>query len=268
MRSKVTTISHKFAKGFTLIEMILVLSIIAVLARVVLSGLNFSTSSQLSSSIKALTTQIRGSYDNALFSGHINRIVFDLKKNEYWTEEAPSLENERPPLWENDSELYNTQKNQLDDFRKKLAQKAQAESKRMSPFSSNDNPIFYSNRNLIVVNRKSLEEIKWVEQKNDPIQRKHLIGRAVITKFISGLNNKVYDYNTFSKNKDENNFVYIYFLPDGTTSPTSLQVGLKNENSSIVSTEANLKTLNLNTLTGLVSLYDGEREPNFHSGKM
>ncbi len=81
-------------RGFTLIELTVVLFIIAVVMGIVVPRLMDLTGVELRSEVMRLSSTIRYVYSRAVFSKTAYfRIKFDLKKNEYWVEKCtPSLE--------------------------------------------------------------------------------------------------------------------------------------------------------------------------------
>lgn len=216
----------------------------------------------MSVSIRNLSSQIRSAYDNAVFSGHMQRMVINIKTGEFWVEQAPQNFNGRPPLSldENDPLQVSNKQNYLE----MLDEKFQNLSHRQSPYSSEDNPIYYSIRSIPVVQKNILQPIKWLEVNDGIISRQFLPGRVIFAKFMSGLSSQVYEYTSIvsSSNSQQNKFAYIYFLPDGTTTPTSIQLAIKNKNNMISENDAKY-TLNLNTLTGQSYLLEGFQDANF-----
>ncbi|MES2614218.1 MAG: type II secretion system protein [Bdellovibrionota bacterium] len=249
-------------RGFTLLEIILVLALIGGIASVILPNLNVTIDSQMSTSIRNFSSAIRSAYDNAVFSGRVQRMVIDIRKGAFWVEQAPPGFNGRPPLFDND-------KNTLQESSKKrllesLEEKAKNGDHRASPYSSEDNPIFYTLRSIPVVQKKILIPAKWIEVSDGVISKKSLLGSVVVAKFISGLSTTSLEYASVAQSTDskETKYGYIYFLPNGTATPTSIQLGIKNSDNMI--SEDGLKyTLNLNTLTGVTNLLEGFQDANF-----
>ena len=167
--------------GFSLLEIILVLALIGGIASVILPNLRVTIDSQMSVSIKNLSSQIHGAYDNAIFSGRMQRMIINIKTGEFWVEEAPMDYNGRPPL-------IDEAKNTLMESNKKtfldmLDEKQKNDSNRQSPYSSDDNPIYYSIRSIPVVQRKVLLPVKWNEVSDSVISKQSLSGNVVFAKF-------------------------------------------------------------------------------------
>ncbi len=81
-------------KGFTLIELVVVLFIMVVVLGIATPRLMDLTSVELRTSTQRLSSTIRYVYSKAVFSKtDYYRMKFDLKKNEYWVETCvPSVE--------------------------------------------------------------------------------------------------------------------------------------------------------------------------------
>ena len=76
--------------GFSLLEVLLVMAIIASAAAFIIPQLTISDRSAVMAAFREFTGTIRGTYDNALLTGQLHRIVISPKTGEYWTEIAPA----------------------------------------------------------------------------------------------------------------------------------------------------------------------------------
>lgn len=72
--------------GFTLIEIIFVISIIGLAYFVALPQFNLATGSDVAVKLGQVATDIRSAFDNAVLSGKTHRMVFVLATGEYWLE--------------------------------------------------------------------------------------------------------------------------------------------------------------------------------------
>jgi hypothetical protein len=63
------------------------IALIAGFYALLLPSLNL-TSSQVSDSLSLLSQDIRGAFDTAVLDGKVHRLVFDIKKNQYWLEKT------------------------------------------------------------------------------------------------------------------------------------------------------------------------------------
>lgn len=250
--------------GFTLLEIIIVLAIIGALAGVIIPNLHMTFDSQMSSSLKTLTATIHESYNDALFSKRMHRMVLNIKTGEYWVEQAPVDFKGRPPLIQGDSLTSSIKEDAIKSFLDAMNEKTKNQSKREIQTSTSGNPTYYSLRSIPEVQKDVLIPIKWIEVNTSTITKNKLNGDVIFAKFISGINSKIVEYKDV-KNKidnDENNFCYIYFLIDGVTTPASLQLAIKNKENDI-DDKASKYTVYLNALTGQSSLLEGFQDANF-----
>ncbi len=221
----------------------------------------------MSSSLRNFTAQVRSAYNSAIFSGRLHRMVIDIKKSEYWVEQAPLGFEGRPPAIDNvdesDSLLKTDRRKRLLDS---LDDKAKQQMNREMTTSSSSNKKFYSIRSIPVVQREILRPITWQEINDSIIYKQKFLGRVVVAKFTSGLISKEIKYEDMAKSGDKNktNYAYIYFLPNGSLTPTSLQMTSKSaEEPSLLETNGPKFTLNINTLTGQTRLLEGFQNADF-----
>lgn len=83
---------------------------------------------------------------------------------------------------------------------------------------------------------------------------------------LTSLSAKKYDYVEIFSNSDKTKkeYAYIYFLPNGTATSTSIKLAMQNKNNpSAISEEGPKYTLNLNSLTGECNLLEGFQDANF-----
>lgn len=261
------TIKKKQQDGFSLFEIIIVLALIGTIAVVIIPNLKLSIDSQMSASLRNLTGQIRSAYDDAIFTGRIHRMIFDLKTGEYWVEQAPLGYEGRPPMLETVSEAEALQKQDkrkelvkyLDDRYKELAE-------RPMPLSDVSDSKNYSVRSIAVVQRKALKPIDWKEINDAVIYRQKLASSIVFAQIMSSLSPKKYEYVEIITNSDKTKkeYAYIYFLPNGTATSTSIKLAmLSKDNSTAISEDGPKYTLNLNSLTGECNLLEGFQDANF-----
>jgi len=76
------------AAGFTLIEIIIVISLVATVYFVALPQFNLVTGTDVAVKLGQLAADIRSGYDTAVLSGKTHRLVFTLATGEYWLEVA------------------------------------------------------------------------------------------------------------------------------------------------------------------------------------
>lgn len=262
---------RKFIKskqqGFTLIEIILVIAIIGAVAGVVIPNLTLSVDSQISSGLRNLTGQIRAAYDDAIFSGRIHRMIFDIKTGEYWVEQAPLGFEGRPPLMDSDSESESLlKKDKRNDLIKSLDEKYKNLSDRQMPTNTTSNMKYYSIRSIPVVQRKILRPIEWREINDAVTYRQKLPGNVIFAQVLSAASSKKYEYVAIANNNDKTKkeYAYIYFLPNGTATATSIKLATKgNSIDASIAEDGPKFTVNLNSLTGESNLLEGFQDANF-----
>ncbi len=254
-------------QGFTLIEIILVLALIGAVAGVVIPNLTLTIDSQMSSALRNLTGQIRSAYDDAIFTGRLHRMVFNIKTGEYWVEQAPLGFEGRPPLIESGSETDTILKrDKRNDLIKSLDDKAKNAADKQMPTSTTTDTKYYSLRSIPVVQRKVLRPIEWREVNDAVTYRQKLPGKVIFAQITSMISYKTFNYvEIFSKSeKGKKVYSYIYFLPNGTASPTSIKLATRqNRNEGAIDDEGLKYTINLNTLTGESHLLEGFQDANF-----
>ncbi len=97
---------NRSGKGFTLIELTVVLFIIAVVMGLVVPRIMDLTGVQLRSDAQRLSSTIRYVYSRAVFSKtSYYRIKFDFKKNEYWVEKCMPTLDTNTCEWKQDNDV-------------------------------------------------------------------------------------------------------------------------------------------------------------------
>lgn len=74
--------------GFSLIEVLIVVALIAFVYGVALPQLNLRTGAEIATNVNRLAGDIRSAYDLAVLSGKTYRMVFMLGTGDYWLEQA------------------------------------------------------------------------------------------------------------------------------------------------------------------------------------
>jgi len=251
-------------RGFTLLEIILVFAIISVIATVILPNLRTSVDSQMRTSIDNFSAQIKAVYDDAVFTGRIHRLVVDVKTGTFWAEQAPIDFSGRPTA----IDAANTNDFMKQEALKTLLTNWESEEKnlanRLSSLSTEHNSIYYTIRSIPLVQKDVLHPIPWKEVTDGLIYRQQLPEDIMIARFLSVLSTDVLEYSSAIQSKDKNKqyFGYIYFLPDGTATGTSIRLATK-DNHGAQTENAAKYTLNLNTLTGQTHLLEGFQNADF-----
>jgi prepilin-type N-terminal cleavage/methylation domain-containing protein len=76
--------------GFTLIELLVVVTLIVFLTTIALPSITSYFQISLNSATREMATTVKEAYNSTVVTGRIHRMVYDLKKSEYWVEVGPT----------------------------------------------------------------------------------------------------------------------------------------------------------------------------------
>ncbi len=79
----------RLEKGFTLIEVMIVVFIIALISAVILPSISNYFKVSIESSAREMSSVIREAYQSSVVTGKVYRVVYDFEKKEYWVEAGP-----------------------------------------------------------------------------------------------------------------------------------------------------------------------------------
>ncbi len=85
-----TGIQRKDVGGFSLIELIVTVAIITLITVFALPSISSYFQVSLASSSREIAAIVKETYNSAVITGKVHRIVYDLKKQEYWVESGPA----------------------------------------------------------------------------------------------------------------------------------------------------------------------------------
>ena len=134
------------------------------------------------------------------------------------------------------------------------------------PTSTASNMKYYSIRSIPVVQRKILKPIEWREINDAVTYRQKLQGNVVFAQILSAVTSKKFDFVAITNNNDKSKkeYAYIYFLPNGTATATSIKLATRSKNiETSINEEGPKFTINLNSLTGESNLLEGFQDANF-----
>ncbi len=86
----VTSRTSTRSNGFSLIEMLIVIALMAVIALVAAPSISSVLRVSLNSATRELASVIKEAYNSAVVTGKVHRVVYDLRKQQYWVERGPA----------------------------------------------------------------------------------------------------------------------------------------------------------------------------------
>lgn len=76
-------------RGFTLIEMIVVVAIIAIIAAFALPSITSYFQVSIETASRELSSTVKETYEATVMTGKVHRLAYDLKNGQYWAEVGP-----------------------------------------------------------------------------------------------------------------------------------------------------------------------------------
>jgi prepilin-type N-terminal cleavage/methylation domain-containing protein len=77
-------------RGFTLIEIVIVISLVAFVYSIAMPNLGLTSDSEIATTLGRVNSDFRAAYDLAVLSGKNYRFVFHLRSGDYWLESTDS----------------------------------------------------------------------------------------------------------------------------------------------------------------------------------
>lgn len=242
--------------GFTLLEIILVLAIFGAIAAVILPNVGLTIGSRMSMGLRELAGTIRATYDNSILTGRVNRLVINLRTNEYWVEEAPFGFSGRPSAQSSDGSAF---AQRMEDSRARLMEdldRAASEARRSG--GGSDERV-YTVRSFLVAQRASLKEAKWGEVEDTILTRRRLpSGLLFWSVATEGMSRPL----SFSQLSD-GEVAFVYFFPWGEAFRTQIQIASQSPETGGYDENGPKNTLALDSLSGQSSILEGLQEADF-----
>ena len=234
-------------RGFTLLEILLVLGIIGAVSAAVLPNIGLTASSQMRVTLRDLTQTMRATFDAAVISGRLHRLVFEPKTGTYWAEAAPVGFVGRPPVAQNADEgtFGNETRTRLIEALNHLT----AEPRRMRDQEDR----YYSFRSVLVMRRKVLEPVKWTEIDDSLLSKRKVAGSVALYSLKTP---SMAEKLTLQKAADKETGV-IYFFPSGSAEGARIQLVTRKDDGEPSETEGPRYTIKLDPLTGQSELLEG-----------
>lgn len=242
--------------GFTLLEIILVLAIFGSVASVILPNIGLTVGSRMSMALRELSGTMRATYDNAVLSGRINRLVVNLKSGEYWVEMAPVGFSGRPSAQSSDKSAT---EQRLEDSRARLIEdldKATADTRRAGGGNSDR---AYGVRSILVAQRGVLKEAKWAEIEDAILTRRRLpTGLLFWSVAVEGMT-RALGYNDLR----DGDTAFVYFFPWGEANRAQIQLASQAPEGGGLDEKSPKNTLALDALSGQSSILEGLQDAEF-----
>jgi len=236
-------------------EVLIVLGIIAAISAAILPNLGLTPGSQMSLGLRDITNNIRATYDSAVLTGRVHRLVIHPTTSEYWAEQAPLGFEGRPPLAEDTSGTGATAAFNADARVRLLEELDKAASE---PRKAQKGDRTYSARSMLVVQRRILKPIKWTEVDDAVLFKRTLPGSVGFNSVVTdGMRKKLELQETTEKD-----FAYVYFFPDGTVQQAAMQIGLKKGEKEIDDMGPKFSVY-IDPLSGRSELLEGFQDPEF-----
>ena len=231
----------KQSSGFSLFELLIVMAAIGAIAAMILPSINISFGSKVSHSARELAMMMKASLNEAVISGKVHRIVFDLKEGSYWAEKLGSETAMRFEVNPEDLSLFekDAQKRLFDAIKEKKTQL-----KSMTSITETEVP---NSLDLIIEQGSVFEKRDWVSLDGTLLSKKVLDTSLMFLKVKTDLMLDPKEF--FSSTAPGKEQAYLYFFPEGFTSSAYIQISSLLKNQSEIS-KASGVTLVLNALSG------------------
>lgn len=240
----------------------IVLALIALIASVILPALRRSTKSAITDAVNQLSSQIKLAYNDAIFTGRVHRMVFDVQDGKFWTEIAPKGFMGRAPVVTQETQAREAEKIKLVD---RFTDQAKSADVTQMPILE-----------IPVKQLARFQSTPWAAPKNDLITPQNFSGNVIFVQISTDLTTQTVKYPFYQKiqkNEQSENepvkseyLAYLYFFPNGTTTHASFQIGFR-DNDGNLDRNALKFTLHTNILTGQTKLISGFEEPDFELPK-
>jgi prepilin-type N-terminal cleavage/methylation domain-containing protein len=242
--------------GFTLLEIILVLSIFGSIAAIILPNIGLTIGSKMSMALRELSGTMRATYDNSILSGRINRLVLNLQTGEYWIEEAPLGFSGRPSALSIDKSAA---EQRLEDSRARLIEELDKAASEQRKAGGGNAERSYGIRSILVAQRAVLKETKWAEIEDAILTRRRLpTGLLFWSVATEGMSRAL----SYSELRDGET-AFIYFFPWGEAIRAQIQLASQAPEGGGLDEKSPRNTLSLDSLSGQSSILEGLQDAEF-----
>lgn len=244
------------ASGFSLIEVILVVALIAFVYTVALPQLNMRTGAEVAQKMNQLAGDIRSAFDLSVLTGKTYRMVFMFNSGDYWLEEADRVD----VYLGNDKQDRDPTENEEKDEQVAWEQKIQeytelAGSIVVDPKKEKEIPP----TSPVLMAKDKLRKPKWTRVENMEWSKRSLGPFMMIQEMQAEHHGEKQD---FSKDGAEARGM-IYFFPSGYVQRAYLVVAFKKDELQI-DTEQQPYTVITRPYEGTAEVLPGYQEVNVH----
>jgi len=238
--------------GVTLIEIVIVVSLMAFMLVVMSPNIHLSTANEVASKLGRLSSDIRAVYDTAVMSGKTHRMGFDLGSGSYWLE---ATESDQVHLGETSGEAEMSPKEEdAKNERFEMEFKSYidlAGSPIRNPSGEKeippDSPVVRAKDKLKGPKWKVIENAEWSKRE---------LGDVLLFLDIKALHHeKKIDF----PGKASEAIAYIYFFPSGYIEPAFIHVGYTNSDGNYDESKSPY-TVKIHSLEGFAEIVDGYEE--------
>ena len=249
----------KPSAGFSLLELLIVLGLIGSIAAIIVPNLGFSFTSQMQAGLRDFTSTVRATFDNAVLTGRVQRLVLIPKTGTYWTEVAPlGFEGRADVIREESSASSSFKEDERNRLVEELQKKKENQRKTSKSGGAASQESTYSVRSLLYNQKHILNPVKWSEVEDATLFKRALPGDVV----FASVQTEVMKEKLLFDNAQEKDTAQIYFYPSGTAMQAQIQMAIS-ANRTNVRDDGPKFTLNLDILTGQVSLREGFQDADF-----
>ncbi|MEZ4741102.1 MAG: hypothetical protein R3B45_01410 [Bdellovibrionota bacterium] len=243
--------------AFTLIEIIIVISLIAFVYAIAMPNLGMMGANEVAVKLGRLNSDIRSAYDLAVLSGKSYRMVFELKSGDYWLEETETpdvkLGDEKTPGDPTEDEILE-KKSMFDETFEEYEELAGEEvtnpesDKKIAP----ESPVLLAKEKLQGPEWTKVDSLEW---------KKRSLGDGLIIKDMQAEHHQ----RKVSLEVDgESARGFIYFLPNGYVEDAYLHI-YYTDNDGGINEDKEPYTIKTSPWEGVGTIIDGYEEIDLSS---